>query len=215
VALANAAGSHQGRSCRDEPLPDDSSASGPRSALPENCACCLNGGTEEKCGVPPRLVSSDEGNPRRHGTLVGWSDGLADLTEGAQTDNPASRWSSRPVPGKRVRRKLYQKASWSIYPSVYEGFGFPVVDSLRHGTPVLTSGNSSIREFQHEGVYLFDPRDAASVDVAWNRFRNHGNMVIDPSDLLERYDWGRVARTILSAHAESSEVKSGSIVIAA
>ena len=53
--------------------------------------------------------------------------------------------------------QLYQTAGWSIYPSLYEGFGFPVLDALRHGTPVLASGNSSIREFDSPGLHLFDP----------------------------------------------------------
>ncbi len=123
---------------------------------------------------------------------------------------------TRPPGGRRVRFlgnvsdaalcKLYRKASWSIYPSVYEGFGFPVVDSLRHGTPVLTSANSSIREFQHEGVYFFDPRDASTVDRAWREFQGHGGGVIDSEELLGRYDWERVARAVLDAHARSRGV---------
>jgi len=120
---------------------------------------------------------------------------------------------TRPPGGRRVRFlgnvsdatlcRLYQKASWSIYPSIYEGFGFPVVDSLRHGTPVLTSRNSSLREFEHEGVYFFDPRDTSTVDVAWREFRRHGQSVIDPTQLLDHYNWDRAARIILEAHADS------------
>jgi glycosyltransferase involved in cell wall biosynthesis len=121
------------------------------------------------------------------------------------------RRMSRPPGGRRVRFlgnvsdarlcRLYRRASWSIYPSLYEGFGFPVVDSLRHGTPVLTSQNSSLREFDHEGVYHFDPRDASSVDRAWRRFVAHGPGVIAAETLLGRYSWARVARTILDAHS--------------
>jgi glycosyltransferase involved in cell wall biosynthesis len=141
------------------------------------------------------------------------------------TSRKELRRMTHPPGGRRVRFlgnvsdaalcKLYQKASWSIYPSVYEGFGFPVVDSLRHGTPVLTSGNSSIREFQHEGVYLFDPRDLASVDEAWRRFRQHGDAVIAPTELLEHYDWGRVARTILDSRVEPIAQDRSSAILAA
>ncbi len=123
------------------------------------------------------------------------------------------RRATRPPGGRRVRFlgnvsdatlcRLYRRAAWSIYPSVYEGFGFPVVDSLRHGTPVLTSRNSSLREFDHEGVYFFDPRDATSVDHAWHDYRAHGPGVVDSDTLLSTYDWGRVARTVLDSHAEA------------
>ena len=63
--------------------------------------------------------------------------------------------------------RLYRRAGRTIYPSLYEGFGFPVLDSLRHGTPVLTSQNSSLREFTVPGVTFFDPCDAATLDAAW------------------------------------------------
>jgi glycosyltransferase involved in cell wall biosynthesis len=129
------------------------------------------------------------------------------------TSRKELRRLTRPPGGRRVRFlgnisdaalcRLYQRASWSIYPSIYEGFGFPVVDSLRHGTPVLTSRNSSLREFQHEGVYFFDPHDLSSVDKAWREFREHGPGVIAADDLMRRYNWGRVARTILEAYEEA------------
>lgn len=66
--------------------------------------------------------------------------------------------------------KLYQTAGWSIYPSLYEGFGFPVLDALRHGTPVITSYNSSTREFESPGLHFIDPYDASTVDDAWRCF---------------------------------------------
>ena len=77
-----------------------------------------------------------------------------------------------------------------------------MVDSLRHGTPVLTSLNSSLREFQHEGVYFFDPRDASTVDLAWQRFQSHGTNVIDSDELMTHYDWDTAARTIVTLHTD-------------
>src|SRR5262249_19974016 len=48
--------------------------------------------------------------------------------------------------------ELYRRAALTIYPSLYEGFGFPVLDALRHGTPVLCSHNSSLQEFAGLGA---------------------------------------------------------------
>ena len=70
--------------------------------------------------------------------------------------------------------ELYQTVGWSVYPSLYEGFGFPVLDSLRHGVPVLSSCNSSLREFAHPGVHFFDPHDAATLDQAWTDVPGRG-----------------------------------------
>ncbi len=95
--------------------------------------------------------------------------------------------------------KLYQQAGWSIYPSLYEGFGFPVLDSLRHGTPVLTSMNSSLREFAHKGVYFLDPYDASTVDDAWRQLQANGPGVVEREELERLYSWDNVARTLLKS----------------
>ena len=90
--------------------------------------------------------------------------------------------------------KLYRTAGWSIYPSLYEGFGFPVLDALRHGTPVLASGNSSIREFDSPGLHLFDPCDASTVDDAWRALQAEGPVEIPRGPLDRLYSWDNVAR---------------------
>lgn len=104
------------------------------------------------------------------------------------------------VVSDRALCKLYRTAGWSIYPSLYEGFGFPVLDALRHGTPVLASGNSSIREFESPGLHLFDPCDASTVDDAWRALRAEGPAEIPRGPLERLYSWGNVARTLLEAH---------------
>lgn len=101
--------------------------------------------------------------------------------------------------------ELYQTVDWSIYPLLYEGFGFPVLDSLRHGVPVLASGNSSLREFNHPGVYFFDPRDPATLDLAWTECWAAGPRLVSKEQLDEQYNWDRVAGTILDlAHFTES-----------
>jgi glycosyltransferase involved in cell wall biosynthesis len=99
--------------------------------------------------------------------------------------------------------KLYQTAGWSIYPSLYEGFGFPVLDALRHGTPVLASANSSIREFESPGLFFFDPCDASTVDDAWRAFQAAGPIEIPREPLDRLYSWENVARILLEAHRRS------------
>ena len=99
--------------------------------------------------------------------------------------------------------RLYQMAGWSIYPSRYEGFGFPILDSLRHGTPVLASCTSSMAEFDHPGVFFFDPNDPGTLDRAWQRLQETEQLTISRTRLDGLYSWDRVARTILDAYARS------------
>ena len=59
----------------------------------------------------------------------------------------------------------YRIADATVFPSLNEGFGLPVAESLAVGTPVVTSGFGSMREIAaHGGAVLVDPRD--DVDLA-------------------------------------------------
>jgi len=91
--------------------------------------------------------------------------------------------------------ELYRQARCLVYVSLYEGFGFPVLDALLHGTPVICSGNSSMLEFAGPGVHLCDPLDIQSIDEAWQ------TCAAEPAgwsraDLAESCTWDNVARQL-------------------
>lgn len=54
---------------------------------------------------------------------------------------------------------LYQYASAFVYPSLYEGFGFPPLEAMHYGCPVLVSRSSSIPEVVGDAGVYFDPTD--------------------------------------------------------
>lgn len=59
---------------------------------------------------------------------------------------------------------LYRLARFTVFPSLNEGFGLPVAESLASGTPVVTSGFGSMAEIAADGgALLVDPRDDGSV----------------------------------------------------
>jgi glycosyltransferase involved in cell wall biosynthesis len=92
---------------------------------------------------------------------------------------------------------LYQQAAFTIYPSLYEGFGFPVLDSLRHGAPVLSGFNSSLQEFGGPGVYYFDPCDPTSLDDACRSLSASGRNPLQREDLV-RFSWDTLAQHVVS-----------------
>ena len=94
--------------------------------------------------------------------------------------------------------RLYREAAFTVYPSMYEGFGFPVLDSLLHDTPVLASYNSSLVELEGPGVFYFDPCDSASLDDAYRQMIDAGPIAINHDVLRQRFRWDTVARTMLS-----------------
>jgi glycosyltransferase involved in cell wall biosynthesis len=117
----------------------------------------------------------------------------------------------RSLPGRKIKLlgmvpdrqlcKLYREATFSVYPSLYEGFGFPVLDSLRHGTPVAASFNSSLQEFAGPGVHYFDPCDPASLDNACLELMRTRRPSLKRTDLEQRFSWERMADKILALSA--------------
>lgn len=60
---------------------------------------------------------------------------------------------------------LYAAAKITAFPSLYEGFGLPIIESMASGTPVLTSQNSAMQEVAGGHAMLCDPKDINSIEV--------------------------------------------------
>jgi glycosyltransferase involved in cell wall biosynthesis len=50
-----------------------------------------------------------------------------------------------------------------LYPSFYEGFGFPVAQAMAAGTPVVTSNGSSLAEIAADAALLVDPYSTGEI----------------------------------------------------
>lgn len=59
--------------------------------------------------------------------------------------------------------QLYNQADVFVYPSLYEGFGLPVIEAMACGTPVVTSDSSSIPEVAGDAAMLVNPEDVESI----------------------------------------------------
>jgi glycosyltransferase involved in cell wall biosynthesis len=101
------------------------------------------------------------------------------------------------VPDRRLC-ELYGRAAFTIYPSLYEGFGFPVLDALRHGTPVVSSFHSSLQEFAGPGVYYFDPCNPQSLDAACRQVMAAWPARFQRPELEACYSWDGLARKIVA-----------------
>ena len=64
---------------------------------------------------------------------------------------------------------LFADATLFVYPSLYEGFGFPVAQSMAAGTPVITSAVSALPEIAGGAALLVDPRSQADLTQALDR----------------------------------------------
>lgn len=61
---------------------------------------------------------------------------------------------------------LYNGADFFVYPSLYEGFGLPILEAMGCGTPVITSNVSSMPEVAGDAAILVDPRSEAELAAA-------------------------------------------------
>lgn len=64
---------------------------------------------------------------------------------------------------------LYRLASIFVFPSLFEGFGFPPLEAMASGTPVITSNVSSLPEVVGDAALLVDPFDPAAIADAMSR----------------------------------------------
>jgi glycosyltransferase involved in cell wall biosynthesis len=70
-------------------------------------------------------------------------------------------WADRPT-----LRALYRNAQALVFPSLYEGFGLPIVEAMASGCPVITSDGWSMRELAEGASLLVEPKDVTSIERA-------------------------------------------------
>lgn len=61
---------------------------------------------------------------------------------------------------------LYSSCLFFVYPSIWEGFGYPVIEAMKLGAPVATSNTSSLKEISQDATLLFDPFDVKEIASA-------------------------------------------------
>jgi len=61
---------------------------------------------------------------------------------------------------------LYRHAKLFVYPSLYEGFGLPVLEAMDNGVPVITSNRSSLMEVVGDAAYTVNPYNVAHIAYA-------------------------------------------------
>lgn len=102
--------------------------------------------------------------------------------------------------------KLYKEAAVFVYPSIYEGFGFPVLEALSFGKPVVTSNISSMPEVAGKAALLVDPENTKSIANGLQRLLEHKNEADDLSKMAkkqaEKFSWEKTALQTLKVFEE-------------
>jgi len=99
---------------------------------------------------------------------------------------------------------LYNGAEVFVFPSLYEGFGLPVLEAMACGTAVACSDRSSLPEIAGAAAELFDPEDATAIAESLRRLLGDAELRrLRAAEGLQRagaYSWERTARLTLAAY---------------
>ena len=93
---------------------------------------------------------------------------------------------------------LYRRASAFVFPSLYEGFGLPVVDAMSAGLPVACSNAACLPEVAGDGALFFDPQSEASIADALVRLVNEPELrkqLVGKGQMnARRFSWAKCAQ---------------------
>jgi len=99
---------------------------------------------------------------------------------------------------------LYRTASGFVLPSFIEGFGLPVLEAMRFGTPVACSGRSALLEVADDAALLFDPTDQKAVTDAVRRLlldeRLRQDLARRGLERSRQFTWRETAAATLAAY---------------
>lgn len=107
---------------------------------------------------------------------------------------------------RRELAALYARAVAFVFPSLYEGFGLPVLEAMACGTPVIASNTSALPECVGDAGMLVDPHDHDALAAAMRRILEEPELRAELSILgrerASRFTWAATARHTWGVYRE-------------
>lgn len=101
-------------------------------------------------------------------------------------------------------RWLYQNCAAYVFPSLSEGFGFPGLEAMVHGAPVVSSNATCLPEVYGDAAHYFDPTDITAIADALNEVLTDAslrNRLIESGKLqAAQYSWQKTAQQTLDVY---------------
>jgi glycosyltransferase involved in cell wall biosynthesis len=100
--------------------------------------------------------------------------------------------------GDDVLAGLYGRAAVFVYPSLYEGFGIPLLEAMSFGCPIVCSNGGSLPEVVGDAAELFDPMDETGMRIAIERVvssSERSQFLVDRGyERIKQFSWVKCAQ---------------------
>ena len=104
---------------------------------------------------------------------------------------------------------LYARAKLMVFPSLFEGFGIPLLEAMAAGCPVSASHTTSLPEIGGEAVEYFDPHEpkeiAQAIENLWNNPEKREELVRKGFARIKRFSASNLIQSHLEAFEEASQ----------
>lgn len=147
--------------------------------------------------VGKNLVSEDydKNNP--------WNNDLNRINELARSNDKITRVGFLP---SEELVQIYNLATLFAMPSLYEGFGLPILEAMACGCPVLTSKEGSLEEVAGNAAYFIDAYDVESIkfglELLYKDQSKRNELIEKGNENVKRFSWKKTAQETLSAYEE-------------
>jgi glycosyltransferase involved in cell wall biosynthesis len=99
---------------------------------------------------------------------------------------------------------IWSLADAFVFPSLYEGFGLPVLEAMARNVPVACSNASSLPEVAGDAALIFDPRDESAIAAAITRLLRDRQLAEDlrkrGRERVREFTWERTARATIASY---------------
>ncbi|MBI5578627.1 MAG: glycosyltransferase family 4 protein [Deltaproteobacteria bacterium] len=107
----------------------------------------------------------------------------------------------------REKFNLLQRATVFVYPSLYEGFGIPVLEALSLGVPTITSNVSSMPEVAGDAALLVDPLNVCQLSAALKDLLENPSLrqklSIKGIEQASKFNWEKTAKETIAVYGEA------------
>ena len=149
---------------------------------------------------PPQLVLAGKRGWRDHETL-----------RAVQRESVARDIVFTGYVAEKHLNALYSGATCFVYPSYFEGFGLPILEAMRCGTPVVAGNRTSVPEVAGKAAVFFDPFDTNSLVDAFQRLlpdpEYRATLSAKGLQRASEFTWKTTARLTLEVYERAARAK--------